>query len=109
VRRKNEAFNPFYLALVVIGIAFAITACVYGVMIVLDLQGSDAALAAAHETSLLKFMDAYGGSLLAAELVVLAICTIAAISTDQFWQRRAIARQAHAEKSANREADSTPR
>ena len=43
-----------------------------------------------QSTSLTKFMDENGEKLLVGELIVLAVCTVGAISTDGYWARRAM-------------------
>jgi hypothetical protein len=39
----------------------------------------------------LAFVDRHGGRLFVGELVVLGVATVGAITTDQYWIRRAIA------------------
>ncbi|HWC88685.1 MAG TPA: hypothetical protein VG433_03500 [Pirellulales bacterium] len=74
------------MLLVIVGIAFAITACAYGVMTFTELRGS---VPAAGRGALVAFMKRHGTMLLVGELLVLAIATTGAIATDRFWQRRA--------------------
>lgn len=83
---RQKAVNPFYGVLVVAGIAFAITACAYGVMTLREIRGF---AAASGESTLMGFLRDYGGMLMTAELFVLGIATVAAIGTDDFWERRA--------------------
>jgi hypothetical protein len=90
VARQREAFNPFYAVLIVAGIAFAITACAYGVMTFVSLRGAEAGQnPAALNSSVGKFMNDHGEALLGGELLLLAVATVGAISTDRYWQRRA--------------------
>lgn len=79
-----KATNPFYALLLVVGVAFAISACAYGVMTVrgLDPQRAD-------EGGLVGLMDQHGLSILVVELVLLGILTALAIGTDEYWTRRA--------------------
>lgn len=86
---KKKAFNPFYPLLVVAGLAFAITACAYGVMTVKMLQPAGAEEVREADAGLLVFLDRYGMTLLLGELGALAVLTFAAIGTDDFWTRRA--------------------
>lgn len=79
------SFNPFYVLLVIVGIAFAITACAYGVMTFTELRMSSSA---GQRGVLIEFMESYGAVTLAGELAALAIATVGAIATDRFWQRR---------------------
>jgi hypothetical protein len=85
----QKAFNPFYPLLVIAGVGFAITACAYGVMTVKMLQPAGAAEVRQAGGGLLFFMDQHGLTLLLSELGALAVLTVAAIGTDDFWTRRA--------------------
>lgn len=80
--------NPFYVLLVILGISFALTACAYSVMTLKasrpaaeEQRGSGAAL--------LEFLNQHGAALMAGELLLLAIATVGAISTDRYWMQRA--------------------
>lgn len=86
---QYKPFNPFYPALVVVGTAFAITACAYGVMTVRKLDP-----AAVDDQGLIQFLDEYGLALLIGQLVLLGLFTFAAIGTDDYWTRRAAAKSA---------------
>ena len=80
---QKQPVNPFYSALVVVGVLFAITACAYGVMTVRGLEPQNA-----EEGGLVGFLDNYGVWVMAAELLVLGTLTVAAIGTDEYWPRR---------------------
>jgi hypothetical protein len=86
---QKQPVNPFYSALVVVGVLFALTACAYGVMTVrgLDPQNAD-------EGGLVGFLDAYGVWVMVGELLVLGLLTVAAIGTDEYWTRRMTAADA---------------
>lgn len=86
--KKLTATNPFYVVLVLAGIAFCVTACAYGVMAFRDVRGG-AAVIEADTGGLMGFLDRHGAALLAAEVAVLAAATVAAMWTDRFWTRRA--------------------
>lgn len=75
--------NPFYLGLLVVGTAFAVTACAYGVLTVLKQDPRNST-----DSPLLHFLDQRGLTLLLIELGVLAIFTFAAIGTEDYWERR---------------------
>lgn len=85
---KRSAINPFYVLLVILGIAFALTACAYSVM-TLKAVRQPAGPEAGGGAALLEFLDQRGAQLMAGELMLLAITTVAAISTDRYWMRRA--------------------
>ena len=78
--------NPFYVAVLVVGIVFSLTACAYGVMAFRQLR-PDLAAEAPH--GLLAWMAQHGDRLLIGELLLLTLATVGAIQTDRFWQRRA--------------------
>jgi hypothetical protein len=79
----KKPFNPFYAALVAVGIVFAVTACAYGVMTVRLLDPR-----AADDGGMIAWMNEHGLKLFVGELGLLAILTVAAISTDDYFVRR---------------------
>ena len=87
--RRRPRTNPFYILLVVIGIAFTVTACAYFVM-ALRGSGTGGLLGRAAEAGesaqvLLEFLDHHGLRLMVGELVLLALATCGAIFTDGWW------------------------
>ena len=96
----KKPFNPFYVMLLIVGTVFAITACAYGVMTVQLMQlgqmpptgfgelGAPMAFPTSGN-SLIEFLDAHGFQLMMWELGLLAVATVAAIGTDEFWTYRA--------------------
>ena len=96
MRRSQKFANPFYSLLLVAGIAFAITATAYGVMAFREARPRESAAAdepdAARTTNgehpLMHWMRQHGEMALLTELALLAVCTFAAIGTDDYWQRR---------------------
>jgi hypothetical protein len=97
---RRPGFNPFYVLLVIAGIAFAITACAYGVMTFAELR---AGVSPAARSALLEYLEAHGAATMAAELAVLAVATVGAIGTDRMWQRRG--ERQHHHLPASRPAD----
>ena len=91
MQHSNKFWNPFYGLLLVAGIAFALTATAYGVMAFRDretrapMPDSEAATA---EHPLMAWMSRNGEKALGVELVLLALGTVGAIATDDYWQRR---------------------
>jgi len=81
VPRDAEPVNPFYVLLIVIGIAFTLTSSAYGVMMFKTTQTPSRADMGAPQ-GLLGFMHEYGGRLLTAELAGLALATFGAIALD---------------------------
>ena len=83
-RSNRKVINPFYFLLVIIGIVFTITACAYGVMTVQQINPSTVD----RPHALTVFLDQHGFAMLAVELVLLAIATVAAITTDDYWENQ---------------------
>jgi hypothetical protein len=94
MRRSEKFANPFYFLLILAGVTFALTAVAYVVMATRANAGfrtpAEAADPAA-EHPLMKWMSEYGDAALITELALLALCTVGAIGTDEYWQRRAAA------------------
>jgi|EndMetStandDraft_5_1072996.scaffolds.fasta_scaffold1015289_1 hypothetical protein len=87
--KRKDPVNPFYVLLVIAGTAFAITACAYCVMTVRAVSPSASSAADSWGGKVMQFLDDYGMWLMLGEIVVLAIATIGAISTDRYWMKRA--------------------
>lgn len=107
VPKPREPANPFYVLVVIVGVAFLITAFAYGTMAWRATQPrrqaarpSEAQDAERHgrerqgpeQHPLLVFLDHHGITVLAAELVVLGVATVAAMGLDQRRSRRADSR-----------------
>ena len=92
--KPQSVTNPFYVLLLLAGVLFVITACAYFTMAVRE---ADGAASAGH--GLMKFLSQYGLQLLIGELLLLAIGTFGAISTDEYWSRRAASRARQAADS----------
>jgi hypothetical protein len=86
--RSKKFANPFYGLLVVVGLAFCITAMTYGVMMVRETRAAGSSELVANH-ALMQLMNDHGNTILLIELALLAVCTFGAIGTDEFWQRRA--------------------
>jgi len=88
----RPAINPFYLLLILVGIAFFITACAYGVVTFRALRSLDVD---AGGSSLLNWMDQHGMTLIWVELALLAVAVVGAIWLDSARDARAPQRTAH--------------
>lgn len=87
--RSQKFANPFYGLLLVAGIAFAMTAIAYGVMAFRDRDlAAKNPGAVVDDHPLMAWMSEYGERALLWELGALAVCTVGAIATDDYWQRR---------------------
>jgi hypothetical protein len=79
--------NPFYAALVLLGVAFTVTACAYAVM---TYRALDVRLeSAAEKNGLMSVLSSHGAAILGIEVLLLAIATVGAIGLDQYRQIRA--------------------
>jgi formate hydrogenlyase subunit 3/multisubunit Na+/H+ antiporter MnhD subunit len=84
-RSKRQLTNPFYVVLMVVGVAFALTACAYGwsARLKLDAETFD------RNADFIALVDRYGMLSMIVELALLTVLTFLAIGTDEFWERRA--------------------
>jgi len=77
-------FKWAYGLLLVVGVAFCITACCYFVLALRDVRSVELRSAPApSRTALMDFIDAHGVKLMTGEIVLLAILTATAIATDR--------------------------
>lgn len=95
---QKKPLNPFYVALLPVGVVFALTACAFVVMMV---QRSGAQQPGT--TMLVGLMARHGITVMICELVLLAVLTIAAIGSDDFWVRRFEAAQSREASVENRQ------
>ena len=102
MKKSRKSANPFYVLLVIAGVAFVVTAATFCVL-VSRANAADGPPAAEHP--LMLWMDRHGMSLLLVELALLMTSTIGAIGTDNYWQRRS----ATGHKAATVGRGSTPR
>jgi len=78
--------NPFYVVLGLVGFLFTITASSYCVFVLRGVRPGRAEAAAPH--ALERLMDRHGTSLLAGQLIVLAIATVGAVAVDHLEGER---------------------
>ncbi len=91
--------NPFYLLLVLAGIAFSLTACSYGVMTVRGLRVTTPT--PANTEYFMSWMDEHGFPLMMVELAVLGVFCFLAMATDSFWEKRNVQKEAKRPRQAN--------
>lgn len=72
--------NPFYIALMVVGVIFAVTASAYLMMTVRMMDPRKPL-----EDGLVGVMSNYGIAIMMVELGILTILTFLAIGTDEYW------------------------
>ena len=85
---RKEPLNPFYFLSSVAGVAFTVTACAYGLLILRTNRGVYLPEANAAEHPLMNLLDQHGLAILGAEVAVLAAVTIAAIALDHVRGKR---------------------
>ena len=94
--QKRKRVNPFYVLLVVAGLAFSLTACAYGVMAVRQLHAANSlsslsssstgtSPAEQAEVPFVQFLDKNGVQIMIWEVGILAVATALAIGTDSYW------------------------
>lgn len=84
----RKSFNPFYVGVVIAGVAFTVTACAYGVMTVRDLRATEPVAADAPGEPLMQWLRDHGFTALMIELGVLTVMSVGAMATDSYWTRR---------------------
>ena len=105
VAKKEKHANPFYVLLIVVGVAFAVTACAYGVMTVRGMNPRSDSETSPAGAALMDFLDQHGLAVLMAELGLLGVSTVGAIGTDQYWSRRSGAAEQPLDSSQTARAD----
>ena len=80
---QKKPSNPFYIAAIPVGVVFALTACMYVVMMVRAIGPQPG-----EATGMVQWMERHGMTTIIAELAALGVLTAAAIASDDFWTRR---------------------
>jgi hypothetical protein len=93
VAKQKQPVNPFYAALIAVGVAFTVTACAYALMMLRATQPKDSYTAASamspgDEAGLMKLLDERGMEILGVEVLLLALATVGAIGLDQYRSGR---------------------
>jgi hypothetical protein len=90
--KSKQPFNPFYFLAMMFGIAFTITACAYGLMMLKSIRPDGLPRPGQPGSGLMDFLSHRGVAILAVEIAGLAIFSIAAIWLDHCRGRREVAR-----------------
>ena len=106
--KRRKTFNPFYSLLVVLGVAFVVTACAYGLVLLRSTRPMDALRSGHAQNPLLQLMQRHGQTILFVELGVLLVATVGCIATDDYWERRSAARQGQVESGGTDEPSPDP-
>jgi len=77
--------NPFYALLIPTGAAFCITAFAYGFMAFQQVNAGRSAASAHEDHPLFTWLRSHGTTAILVELGILAVLTVGAISTDNWW------------------------
>ncbi len=91
--RSTHRFNPFYLLAMIFGIAFTITACAYGVMMLKSIRPGGLPHPSERGAGLMDLLNDHGAMIMAIEVAGLAVFAIGAIWLDHHRGRREIARR----------------
>ncbi len=102
VAKQVKPFNPFYPLLIVTGLVFSLTACAYGVMTVKMLDPAGVRAIENEGPSLMQALDEHGLLIMGVELSILGVVTFLLMGTDDFWTRRADAKQARLNELAEK-------
>ena len=87
--KLREPTNPFYVLLVLAGLAFCLTACAYGMMAFRADRRGRSSEALQAPSSLVDLLDRQGEIIMASELVILGVATLGAMATDGWRARHA--------------------
>lgn len=80
----RKRVNVWYGLLLVVGVAFCITACSYFVLALRDVRSVEVGPAAGPvRTKFMDFIDQHGVKLMTVEIAALAILTVGSIATDK--------------------------
>lgn len=83
----KKTFNLFYVLLIPAGFVFAVTAFAYGYMAFQAVNAIRAEAGAHAGHPLFQWLRAHGDAALLIQLALLAVLTVAAIATDNLWNR----------------------
>ncbi len=100
---RKQPINPFYLLAMLFGVAFTITACAYGLMMLKSIRPEGLPREGEPGAGLMDLLRQNGTTLLAIELAGLAVFSIAAIYLDHLRGKREIARRIREKLEANHE------
>lgn len=79
--------NPFYTLLIPVGLVFVVTGFAYGLMAFAAVNASGSA-PSQDDHPLYAWLNEHGDMAMLIELAVLAVLTVGAIATDDWWMQR---------------------
>jgi len=107
VTSDRKPFNPCYALLVLVGVAFSVTACAYGVMTVRDMRATAPTPPDAPGEPLMQWLREHGVTALMIEVGLLAVTSVGAMATDDYWTRRAARRHSTSQAPSQDSHEST--
>lgn len=87
--KPKEPINPFYILSGIVGVAFTVTACGYGLIMVRANRGQSLMDDGGQVHPLLDLLDRHGLVILGAEVLLIGVVSVAAIVLDHFRGKRA--------------------
>ncbi|MEM8944439.1 MAG: hypothetical protein AAGD11_04585 [Planctomycetota bacterium] len=82
--------NPFYTLLIPAGAAFCLTGVAFGMMAFQQVNAGRAAIEQTAGHPLFAWLEAHGTTAMLIELSVLAVLTVGAIATDDWWMDESV-------------------
>ena len=79
--------NPFYTLLIPVGLVFVVTGFAYGYMAFQAVNAGSSAADVHADHPLFLWLNEHGDMAMIIELAVLAVLTVAAIATDDWWMQ----------------------
>lgn len=83
--KNNKWKNPFYALLLPVGAGFCVTAFAYGFMAFQQVNATRSTVAQNAGHVLFTWLRSHGTAAIMLELAVLAVLTVGAIATDNWW------------------------
>ena len=77
--------NPVYTLLIPAGAAFCLTGVAFGMMAFQQVNAGRAAIEQTESHPLFSWLDSHGMTAMLIELAILAVLTVGAIATDDWW------------------------
>jgi hypothetical protein len=88
VAHRKEPINPFYIILIVVGVAFVVTACAFTLLL---LQQNRTTGPSALSSPLMEFLRVRGMLLMGVEVIALGLASTGAMWLDSRRSRRDLA------------------
>ena len=83
---KKKLPNPFYLIVVLVGVAFTVTACAYGMSTFIYMQIDNPRVPHPDSVGWVEYVDQNGLTYMLVELVILGIATVGVLAWDSIFE-----------------------